>query len=356
MAWLWDKKIKYRDKNGINEVPLVANKDDIEQTGKLVPIIAKDGTKVYAPFTDEMVAVEVSISTKYTNKLTAPFNFKATIDIYLDKVSIYSKKGVCVLDDYFININFIIVFIDFIVWYNNKEESRNTDGYYFSNSSDLRRTVMTDCECTYTGISSSLCKLYTDCRIGLPNGKSTTLFRITDGGSKTGTAYISSKELEKFLDYGSYLLNLITPLKLRRSTNCICNSLIPAIVINYTTTEKRRTESGNYTTFYYDGFKVKINSIKTNVKLPVNCYFLIRVNYSYTQSGPYGSNSDGSSQAKITLNAGSFSCGGNSVSTDYNVTSASITMETDTYKGRSFYQYYSFSLRSNSEYLIFKLL
>lgn len=356
MAWLWDKKLKYRDKNGVNEVPLVVNKDDIEQTGKLVPIIAKDGTKVYAPFTDEMVAVEVSISTRYSNQLTAPFNFKATLNIYVDKVSIYSKKGVCILDDNLIATNFITVFIDFIVWYNNKEEDRRTFEKYFFKSDNLQSAVMKSFECTYTGINSSLCKLYTDCRVGLPNGKSTTLFRITNGGSRTGTAYISSKELEKFLDYNSYILNLITPLKLRRSTNCICNSLVPAILINYTTTEKRRTESGNYTTTYYDGFEVKINSIKTNVKLPANCYFFIKVNYSYTQSGPYGSNSDGSNQAKITLNAGSLSTGGNSVSTDYNVTSASITMQTDTYKGRSFYQYYSFILRNNSEYLVFRLL
>lgn len=356
MAWLWDKKIKYRDKNGIKEVPLVANKDDIEQTGKLVPVIAKDGTKVYAPFTDEIVAVEVSVSTRYTNKLTAPFNFKATLDIYIDKVSIYSKKGVCVLGDNFININFITVFIDFIVWYNNKEDNRHTFSEHFSKSYNSQSAVMAGYECTYTGINSSLCKLYTDCRIGLPNGKSTTLFRITNGGSQTGTAYISSKELEKFLDYKSYLLNLITPLKLRRSENCICNSLLPAITINYTTTEKRRTESGNYTTTYYDGFEVKINSIKSNVKLPANCYFFIRVDYSYTQSGPYGSDSDGSNQAKITLSAGSFSCGGNSVSTDYNVTSASITMQTDTYKGRNFWNGYHFNLRSDSGNLTFKLL
>lgn len=356
MAWLWDKKIKYRDKNGINEVPLVANKDDIEQTGKLVPVIAKDGTKVYAPFTDEMVAVEVSVSTRYTNKLTAPFNFKATLDIYIDKVSIYSKKGVCVLDDNIITTNFITVFIDFVFWYNNKGNFEKTFGEYFSNSCNSQISVATGGTVEYAGINSSVGKMYTDCRIGLPNGKSTTLFRITNGGSKTGTAYISSKELEKFLDYNSYLLNLITPLKLRRSVNCICNSLLPAITINYTTTEKRRTESGNYTITYYDGFEVKINSIKSNVKLPANCYFFIRVGYSYTQSGPYGSDSDGSNQEKITLNAGSFSCGGNSVSTDYNVTSASITMKTDTYKGRSFGDSYRFNLRSDSGNLTFKLL
>lgn len=356
MAWLWDKKIKYRDKNGINEVPLVANKDDIEQTGKLVPVIAKDGTKVYAPFTDEMVAVEVSVSTRYTNKLTAPFNFEATLDIYIDKVSIYSKKGVCVLISNFTTTYFITVFIDLIVWYNNKEANRYTWDISFSENYNSQSPFITGYKNKYTGINSSLLKLYTDCRIGLPNGKSTTLFRITNGGSKTGTAYISSKELEKFLDYNSYLLNLITPLKLRRSVNCICNSLLPAITINYTTTEKRRTESGNYTTTYYDGFEVKINSIKSNVKLPANCYFFIRVDYSYTQSGPYGSDSDGSNQEKITLNAGSFSTGGNSVSTDYNVTSASITMKTDTYKGRSFWDSYHFTLRSDFGNLTFKLL
>lgn len=356
MAWLWDKKIKYRDENGINEVPLVANKDDIEQTGKLVPVIAKDGTKVYAPFTDEMVAVEVSVSTRYTNEQIGLFHFKATMDIYIDKVSIYSKKGVCVLDDNFISTNFIIVFIDYVFWYNNKGYSEKTSDIYFSSSCNSQTPVATS-GVEYTGINSSVGKMYTDCRIGLPNGESTSLFRITNGGSKTGTAYISSKELEKFLDYNSYLLNLITPLKLRRSVNCICNSLLPAITINYTTTEKRRTESGNYTTTYYDGFEVKINSIKSNVKLPANCYFFIRVDYSYTQSGPYGSDIDGSNQAKITLDAGSFSCGGNSVSTDYNVTAASITMQTDTYKGRSFKNsYHLLNLISDSGNLTFKLL
>lgn len=349
MAWLWDKKIKYKDKNGVNEVPLVANKDDIEQTGKLVPIIAKDGTKVYAPFTDEMVAVEVSVSTAYSCKLTAPFNFDSSIRIYTESVKFFSKIGTVILP------SVISIQLDIILWYMNKEEKRQIEKHKY-NSNVTTKTSHGGFNNHYTGINRDVFSYFTDISIHLPNGKSTTLFRITNGGSKTGTAYISSKELEKFLDYNSYLLNLITPLKLRRSVNCICNSLLPTIVINYTTTEKRRTESGNYTTTYYDGFEVKINSIKSNVKLPANCYFFIKVDYSYTQSGPYGSNADGSSQAKITLNAGSFSCGGNSVSTDYNVTSASITMKTDTYKGRSFWDNYHFNLRNGSGNLTFKLL
>lgn len=349
MAWLWDKKIKYKDKNGINEVPLVANKDDIEQTGKLVPVIAKDGTKVYAPFTDEMVAVEVSVSTAYSCKLTAPFNFDSSIRVYIESVKFYSKIGTVILP------SVISIQLDIILWYMNKEEKRLIKKYECS-SNVTTKTNCGGCDNHYTGINRDVFSYFTDISIHLPNGESTTLFRITNGDSKTGTAYVSSKELEKFLDYKSYLLNLITPLKLRRSANCICNSLLPAITINYTTTEKRCTESGNYTTTYYDGFEVKINSIKSNVKLPANCYFFIRVDYSYTQSGPYGSDSDGSNQAKITLNAGSFSCGGNSVSTDYNVTSASITMQTDTYKGRFFWDSYHFNLRSDSGNLTFKLL
>lgn len=354
MAWLWDKEIRYRDKNNsVNKVPLVANKTDIE-SGKLVPIIAKDGTKVYVPFTDEVVVVTVKIHTSYKNTLTAPFNFKAEMDVYLDEVSFYSKRGYVTLS------KSITVHTDLIFWYNGKESSRYTNeiptNWSSFNWSNMPCAIFTDAKMTYTGVNASLGKFYTDCYIVLPDGtRCGTLFRIENANNspQTGSAFLSSKDCEKFLDYYSYLTNDISQLKLRKSANSICWALIPRITVNYTTTEKRRTESGNYTTTYYDGFEVSINLVKTNIKLPVNCYITITIAYTYTPAGPYGSPTDGKTSAQITLGAGNFYTGGKTISTDYNVNWARLEICSDTYKNKSFWNNYFFSLTTKNDILAF---
>lgn len=354
MAWLWDKEIRYRDKNNsVNKVPLVANKTDIE-SGELVPIIAKDGTKVYVPFTDEVVMVTVKMHTSYKNTLTAPFNFKAEISVYLDEVTFYSRRGYVELSES------VKVHIDLICWYNGKESDRRSyetsTNWSSLNWSNMPRAIWTDFWMTYSGTDASIGKFYTECYIILPDGtRCDTLFRIENANNspQSGSAFLSSKNCEKFLDYYSYLANNVTQLKLRKSANSICWALQPYIAVNYTTTEKRRTESGNYTTTYYDGFELSINLVKTNVKLPVNCYITITIAYSYTPAGPYGSPTDGKTSAQITLGAGNFSVGGKTISTGYNVAYARLEICSDTYKNKRFWVNYFFDLTTRNDILTF---
>lgn len=352
MAWLWDKKLKYKDKSGVTqEVPLLANKTDVEQSAKFASVIAKDGTKCYVPFGDEIVEVVVKVHTSYSNSLTAPFNFKHSITVYLDSISIHTNRGV-ELDKR------IDVQVDLINMYNGSEQKRWSHSRETKSTDSFSNFSILAAKGTYTGADSSLGFFYTDVKI-LVNGVESAYSRLKNGGSLTHYAYLTSKEASALVSTSSgcpedvYKLDLITPLKLRKTSSCVCNALKPAILIYYKTTASTSTTSSNYSTSTKTGFKIEVARVVSNIKLPSTTHIVLVINYTTgSKENPYASGATTATVASsITLNSGSFYTSGNSVSTSYHSLYAYIEVSIDTYKSRSFSRRINLSLTTTSSYV-----
>lgn len=353
MAWLWDKKLKYKNKSGVTqEVPLLANKTDVEQSAKFAGVIAKDGTKCYVPFGDEIVEVVVKVHTSYSNSLTALFNFEHSIKVYLDLISIHTKNRDVELDKR------IDVQVDLINMYNGSEQKRWSHTHKTMSNDSFSNFSILEAGGTYTGINSSLGFFYTDVKI-LVNGVESAYSRLKNGGSLTHYAYLTSKEASALVSASSgcpedvYKLDLITLLKLRKTSSCVCNALKPAILIYYKTTASTSTTSSNYSTSTQTGFKIEVARVVSNIKLPSTTHIVLVINYTTgSKENPYDSGAvTGTATSSITLNSGSFYTSGNSVSTSYHSLYACIKVSIDTYKSRSFSHRINLSLTTTSSYV-----